>query len=146
MGRYAEIGDVQDYIPASILQISSTSWPDALTVEQWIGEVEERVDGLLSSRYVTPVTASRSIGVLKGIVARLVAARTLDVLFSQQEVTVDTRAQRLREEAEEELTEIYTGKRPLPDALALSQPQAASPGPPGGATQVEPLFRKEDKF
>ncbi|MCS7187449.1 MAG: DUF1320 family protein [Armatimonadota bacterium] len=141
MPRYITIDDVRSRLPSNIAEITMSSEPNISQVNGWIDEVEAEVDGILSTRYQTPITATQSLRIVKSICADIVAARVWRMKAAGINDEVQLRyADTLEKGARDRLNQLANGTMSLPD-----QPESIDSSTPSANLPFEPIIKMDEK-
>lgn len=92
-------------------------------IDEWITQAEGLINGMISNKYVTPVTGTESVKILKMITIWLVADRIKEILKVKnvnEDVDQGVKDGSLYKRALDMLKDISKGTLPLTDATLLS--------------------------
>lgn len=119
---YATASDIQNEFKNIDFSVSGSSVATA-EVSEFISQAEGFINAKISNKYLTPVTGSESVKILKNICIWMVTDRVKEIL-KVKNVTEDTdqgvREGSLYKRAMDMLKEIASGTLPLPDATAVT--------------------------
>jgi len=140
---YCLIADVQAYFKNTTFT-SGSSVTDT-EINTWIDQYSEYIDSRIGDVYVTPITGTKALKIVKIICAKFVAGEADEVLREGKAI-IDPKAKEsrdLKKEAEDMLNMIRDEDIVLSDAVVQSSSNLTSYNK---KNNIEPVFEKEMEF
>jgi len=114
---YSVYGDVQSEFKSTTFGASTKITSTEVT--EFISQADAMIDGIVSGKYVTPVTGSESLKIVKMISINLVAGRIWNIL-EREGTDAKNKGHDLIEFAKAMLKKITEGKLELSDATSIA--------------------------